>query len=306
MKNAFLDRFSPYLLLVLTVLFWAGNFNLARAIHVDVPPLGLSFWRWAVAALILLPFAWASMRAALPLARVHWRLVLALAVLGVAGFNSLVYMGLQTTTATNGVLLQSVAPITMILLAGLVLHEESTVMQWLGIVVSLLGVVVIITRADVAVLQHLAFNRGDVWILAATLDWSLYTVLLRKLPEGLKGLPILGFTVGLGALVILPFYLHESLTFQTMPITAVSVASIAYVAVFPSLLSYMFWNHATQRLGVNRTGQFSHLMPVFGILLATLLLGERLQFYHAIGMILVAAGLVLTNIKQRRPCSSNG
>jgi drug/metabolite transporter (DMT)-like permease len=204
------------------------------------------------------------------------------------------------------VLLQSVAPITMILLAGLVLHEESTVMQWLGIVVSLLGVVVIITRADVAVLRHLAFNRGDVWILAATLDWSLYTVLLRKLPEGLKGLPILGFTVGLGALVILPFYLHESLTFQTMPITAVSVASIAYVAVFPSLLSYMFWNHATQRLGVNRTGQFSHLMPVFGILLATLLLGERLQFYHAIGMILVAAGLVLTNIKQRRPCSSNG
>ncbi|WMP18353.1 DMT family transporter [Thiothrix lacustris] len=298
MQNSVLDRFSPYLLLVLTVLFWAGNFNLARAIHVEVPPLGLSFWRWAVAALILLPFAWASMRVALPLARVHWRLVLALSVLGVAGFNSLVYLGLQTTTATNGVLLQSVTPITMILLAGLVLHEKSTVMQWVGIVVSLLGVVVIITRADVRVLQHLAFNRGDVWILAATLDWSLYTVLLRKLPEGLKGLPILGFTVGLGALVILPFYLHESLTFQTMPITAVSVASIAYVAVFPSLLSYMFWNHATQRLGVNRTGQFSHLMPVFGILLATLLLGERLQFYHAIGMILVAVGLVLTNLKR--------
>ena len=298
MQTFFLDRFSPYLLLVLTILFWAGNFNLARAIHVDVPPLGLSFWRWAVAALILLPFAWASMRAALPLARVHWRLVLALAVLGVAGFNSLVYMGLQTTTATNGVLLQSVAPITMILLAGLVLHEESTVMQWLGIVVSLLGVVVIITRADVAVLQHLAFNRGDVWILAATLDWSLYTVLLRKLPEGLKGLPILGFTVGLGALVILPFYLHESLTFQTMPITAVSVASIAYVAIFPSLLSYMFWNHVTHRLGVNRTGQFSHLMPVFGILLATVLLGERLQLFHALGMSLVAAGLLLTNMKR--------
>lgn len=298
MQNSVLDRFSPYLLLVLTVLFWAGNFNLARAIHVEVPPLGLSFWRWAVAALILLPFAWASMRVALPLACVHWRLVLALSVLGVAGFNSLVYLGLQTTTATNGVLLQSVTPITMILLAGLVLHEKSTVMQWVGIVVSLLGVVVIITRADVRVLQHLAFNRGDVWILAATLDWSLYTVLLRKLPEGLKGLPILGFTVGLGALVILPFYLHESLTFQTMPVTAVSVASIAYVAVFPSLLSYMFWNHATQRLGVNRTGQFSHLMPVFGILLATLLLGERLQFYHAIGMILVAVGLVLTNLKR--------
>lgn len=298
MQHSFIDRFSPYLLLVLTILFWAGNFNLARAIHADVPPLGLSFWRWAMAALILLPFAWSAMRGALPLARVHWRLVLALAVLGIAGFNSLVYVGLQTTTATNGVLLQSVTPITMILLAGLVLHEKSHVWQWLGIGVSLIGVLVIITKADWQVLQQLAFNRGDVWIVLATLDWSLYTVLLRKLPDDLKGLPILGFTVSLGALVILPFYLYESVTFQTMPFTTLSVASIAYVAVFPSLLSYMFWNHATQRLGVSRTGQFSHLMPVFGILLATLLLGERLQFYHAIGMILVAAGILLANKKR--------
>ena len=295
MQHSFLDRFSPYLLLVLTILFWAGNFNLARAIHADVPPLGLSFWRWAVAALLLLPFAWNSMRAALPLAREHWRLVLALAVLGIAGFNSLVYVGLQTTTATNGVLLQSVTPITMILLAGLVLHEKSTLAQWAGIGVSLVGVLVIITKADWQVLQQLAFNRGDMWIVLATLDWSLYTVLLRKLPQGLRGTPILGFSITLGALAILPLYVYESVTFQTMPVTAISVASIAYVAVFPSLLSYMFWNHATQKLGVNRTGQFSHLMPVFGILLATLLLGERLQLYHALGMLLVAAGLVLTN-----------
>ena len=302
MQHSFLDRFSPYLLLVLTILFWAGNFNLARAIHADVPPLGLSFWRWAVAALILLPFAWGSMRAALPLAREHWRLVLALAVLGIAGFNSLVYVGLQTTTATNGVLLQSVTPITMILLAGLVLHEKSTLAQWAGIGVSLVGVLVIITKADWQVLQQLAFNRGDMWIVLATLDWSLYTVLLRKLPQGLRGMPILGFSITLGALAILPLYLYESVTFQTMPVTAVSVASIAYVAVFPSLSSYMFWNHATQKLGVNRTGQFSHLMPVFGILLATVLLGERLQFYHALGMLLVAAGLVLTNkFKEGKP-----
>ena len=295
MQHSFLDRFSPYLLLVLTILFWAGNFNLARAIHADVPPLGLSFWRWAVAALLLLPFAWNSMRAALPLAREHWRLVLALAVLGIAGFNSLVYVGLQTTTATNGVLLQSVTPITMILLAGLVLHEKSTLAQWAGIGVSLVGVLVIITKADWRIFQQLAFNRGDMWIVLATLDWSLYTVLLRKLPQGLRGTPILGFSITLGALAILPLYVYESVTFQTMPVTAISVASIAYVAVFPSLLSYMFWNHATQKLGVNRTGQFSHLMPVFGILLATLLLGERLQLYHALGMLLVAAGLVLTN-----------
>lgn len=298
MQNSLLDRFSPYLLLVLTVLFWAGNFNLARAIHADVPPLGLSFWRWAVAALILLPFAWPAMRGALPLAWLHWKLVLALALLGIAGFNSLVYVGLQTTTVTNGVLLQSVTPIFTILLAGLLLQEQSTRWQWLGVIISLAGVLVIMTRADPGALLRLGFSIGDVWILAATLDWALYTVLLRKLPNGLKGLPILGFSVTLGALAILPFYLYESLTFQPMPFTVVSVSSIAYVAVFPSLLAYMFWNHATHRLGANLTGQFSHLMPVFGILLATLLLGERLQFYHAVGMLLVAAGLVLANMKR--------
>ncbi|MBU0656782.1 MAG: DMT family transporter [Gammaproteobacteria bacterium] len=295
MPTGLLDRVSPYLLLVLTVLFWSGNFNLARAVNADVPPLGLSFWRWAVAGLILLPFAWRAMGNALPLLRTHWKLVGALALLGVAGFNSLVYVGLQTTTATNGVLLQTVTPVLTVLLASAVLQEHSTLRQWAGVVISLLGVLAIITRADVAVLRQLDFTSGDLWMLAAALDWALYTILLRKLPGGLRGLPILGFTVILGALAILPLYVHESLTVRTMPITLVSSLSVLYVAVFPSLLAYLFWNHATQKLGAGRTGQFSYLLPVFGILLAVLFLGERLQLYHVAGMVLVAAGLLLTN-----------
>lgn len=290
-----LNRVSPYLLLVLATLFWAGNFNLARAVHADIPSLALSFWRWCVAALILLPFAYQSMRVALPLAREHWRLVLALSVLGVAAFNSLAYLGLQTTTVTNGVLLQAVTPVFTILLAGLLLREPASLRQWLGLLVSIFGVLVIITRADAAVLQHLAFTRGDVWMLVAALDWAVYTILLRKLPPGLQGLPILGFSVTLGALVILPFYLHETLTAQAMPLTPVSVGSVLYVAVFPSLLSYLFWNDATRRLGAGRTGQFSYLMPVFGILLAVLLLGEQLHTYHALGALLVVGGLVISN-----------
>lgn len=299
MPATFLDRFSPYLLLVLTVLFWAGNFNLARAVNADVPPLALSFWRWVTAGLILLPFAWQSMRQALPLLRVHWLLVGALAALGVAGFNSLVYIGLQTTTATNGVLLQTVTPVLTLLLASLILREHSSLRQWSGLVISLSGVLVIVTRADVHVLRHLDFTTGDLWMLAASLDWAMYTILLRKLPGGLKGLPILGFTVLFGALGILPFYLYESLTVQTMPLSLISVGSVLYVAVFPSLLSYLFWNHATQKLGAGRTGQFSYLLPVFGILLAVLFLGEELHFFHFVGMLLVAVGLLLTNWRRK-------
>lgn len=293
MRVTVLDRFSPYLLLVLTVLFWAGNFNLARAVNADIPPLALSFWRWATAGLILLPFAWQALRQALPLLRAHWKLVAALALLGVTGFNSLVYMGLQTTTATNGVLIQTITPVLTVLLASLLLREHSSLRQWLGVVLSLSGVLVIVVRADAQVLRQLDFTSGDLWMLAAALDWALYTVLLRKLPEGLKGLPILGFTVLLGALAILPLYLHESLTFHVMPVTPVSVLSVLYVAVFPSLLSYLFWNHATQRLGAGRTGQFSYLLPVFGILLAVLFLGEHFYTYHMLGALLVAVGLVM-------------
>lgn len=300
MQATFLDRFSPYFLLVLTILFWSGNFNLARAVNADVPPLALSFWRWAVAGLILLPFAWRSMRQALPLLRVHWKLVGALALLGVTGFNSLVYVGLQTTTATNGVLLQTITPVLTVLLASVVLKEHSSLRQWGGIAVSLLGVLVIITRADLRVLHHLDFTTGDLWMLAASLDWACYTILLRKLPNGLKGLPVVGFTVLLGALGILPLYVHESLVFRPMPVTLTSVLSVGYVAIFPSLLSYLFWNHATQKLGAGRTGQFSYLLPVFGILLAVLFLGERLHLFHALGMVLVAAGLVLTNWRRTR------
>ncbi len=299
MPATFLDRFSPYLLLMLTLLFWAGNFNLARAVNADVPPLALSFWRWTTAGLILLPFAWKAMRQALPLLRAHWLLVGALAALGVAGFNSLVYIGLQTTTATNGVLLQTVTPVLTLLLASLILREHSSLRQWSGLAISLFGVLVIITRADVHVFQQLDFTVGDLWMLAASLDWAMYTILLRKLPGGLKGLPILGFTVLLGALGILPFYLYESLTVQTMPFTPISVGSVLYVAIFPSLLSYLFWNHATQKLGAGRTGQFGYLLPVFGILLAVLFLGETLHLFHFVGMLLVAVGLLSTNWRRR-------
>lgn len=299
MTTTFLDRFPPYLLLVLTVLFWSGNFNLARAVHADIPPLALSFWRWATAGLILLPFAWQPMRQALPLLRAHWRLVGALALLGVAGFNSLVYEGLQTTTATNGVLIQTITPVLTVLLASALLREHSSLRQWLGVGLSLLGVLVIISHADVGILRRMDFTSGDLWMLAAALDWAFYTVLLRKLPEGLKGLPILGFTVLLGALAILPLYVYESLTFHIMPVTLVSMGSVLYVAVFPSLLSYLFWNHATQQLGAGRTGQFSYLLPVFGILLAVAFLGERLHLFHVAGMALVAVGLLLTNWQRK-------
>lgn len=298
MALSVLDRVSPYLLLVLTTLFWAGNFNLARAVSTQIPPMGLSYWRWTVAALILIPLIWRHLASTGSVFKQHWKLVLSLSLLGITGFNSLVYLGLQTTTAVNGVLMQSVCPIFIIMLAAGLLGEKATGLQWLGIGVSLAGVVIILIKGDIKVLQTLSFTQGDLIVLLAVLSWALYTVLLRKLPITLKGLPILGYTIVIGSIMILPLYSYETLVkAHPMPLSWLSVSSVAYVAIFPSLLAYWFWNHATSQLGASRTGQFTHLIPVFGLTIATLLLGEQLHGYHWLGGVLVALGLILSNWK---------
>ncbi|MEJ2399699.1 MAG: DMT family transporter, partial [Gammaproteobacteria bacterium] len=181
------------------------------------------------------------------------------------------------------------------LLSILLLGHRPQVMQLLGVLVSLAGAIVILTRGDPAILKGLEFASGDLLVLLAVFLWGLYTVLLKKLPEELRGIPVLGYTVTVGTILILPFYLHETMNGRPVPLTPTSIASILYVAIFPSVLAYIFWNHATARLGPERTGQFSHLIPVFGILIATLVLGESLQSYHFAGILLVSAGLLLAN-----------
>lgn len=294
-RPGMLDRVSPYLLLVLTTLFWGGNFNVARAVSGEVPPLGLSFWRWLVAFLVLLPFALRPMWRHRACFFEHWMLVCLLAFLGVTLFNTLVYLGLQTTTAINASLMQSITPVFIILLSRLLLGNRTGMRQWLGILVSLSGALVILTRAEAGVILELRVARGDLVVLLAVFIWGAYTVLLKKLPAEFGGLPLLGYTMAIGTPLILPFYLHESLHGWPVPVTTASILSIGYVALFPSVLAYLFWNHATSRIGPERTGHFSHLIPVFGLLIATLVLGESLQPFHLAGILLVAAGLLLAN-----------
>ncbi len=292
---------SPYLLLVLTTLFWSGNFVLARFVRLDVPPIGLSFFRWAVAGLILLPFVWGRMRRDWPLVRRHIGLILVLAVLGVANFNTFVYLGLQSTTASNGVLLQSIMPLVILGLARLILGTSIRPTQVLGILVSLCGVITIVARGDLTTLAGLDINRGDLWILLAVLSWGLYSVGLKKLPPAIDPFAFLGYAIAIGASCILPFYLWEAAAGRTMSLDAVTLGSVGYVAIFPSLLAYLFWNHAVHRVGPERAGQFIHLMPVFGSLLAMLFLGEVLHPYHLAGIALVAAGIFLATSKRFLP-----
>jgi len=299
MSTGILNKVSPYWLLALTTLFWAGNFNVGRAIAEAVPPLGLSFWRWTVAFVILLPFAYGPMKQQWPALKQHIKLVLVLSLFGVAAFNSLVYLALQTTTAINVAMIQSTCPILILLISTIFWANKTGVQQWAGVLVSLTGAGVILIRGDFSVLANLDFKTGDLWMLAAACSWAIYTALLRKLPDALKGLPFLGYSMLMGIVMIFPFYLAETLSGRPMPFSSTSLSGIAYVSIFASLLAFLFWNNATSRIGANHTGQFLHLIPVFGITIAVLVLGETLENFHLIGILLVAIGLALANITIR-------
>ena len=282
-----------WLLAALPPLFWSGNFVLARALHADIPPLALSFWRWSGALLILLPFTWRGLWRQRQLLARHWPVLTLLAVLGVTIYNTMAYLGLQHTTATNAVLLNSVAPVLIVGLSFLLLGVPVRAAQLGGILISLAGVVLIATRGQPQLLAQLSLNRGDLWIIIACLDWALYSVCLHWRPAGLAPATFLTAIVVIGLVPLAGLYTLELTAGHGFTPDAVTLGAIGYVALFPSVLAYLFWNRAIAEQGANRTGHYIHLMPVFGTLLAVLLLGERLHGFHLLGGLLIGAGILL-------------
>lgn len=283
----------PYLLLTLAPLFWAGNFVIGRAVHADVPPIGLAFWRWVISFLLVLPFAGRGLVRDRAVIRRHAPILLALAALGIAAFNTLVYLGLQSTTAINGLLMQSIMPVLIMALSFLVSGERITARQGLGVLVSLAGAVVVITRGDFGALTGLALNRGDLLILLAVLGYAGYSVLLRRRPA-IGAMSFLAVTFGAGALMLAPLAIWEAVVGgRVLDLNRTTVLAVGYVAVFPSILSYLCFNRGVQLVGANRAGLFIHLLPLFGTLLAVAVLGESLLPAHAAGMALILGGIAL-------------
>jgi drug/metabolite transporter (DMT)-like permease len=289
-KRRFFDL--PYVLLILSALFWSGNFIVARAVHLDVPPMGLVFWRWFGSLAVVLPFAWRPLQHDWPVIRRHWRIILALAAVGVASFNTLVYLGLQSTTALNAVLLQSAIPILIFIFAYVIFRDRVRPVQALGILLSLAGIMTIVARGDVATIHGLAFNRGDLLVFAAVVLWAVYSVLLRKRPA-VHPLSFLTVTIVISVVLLLPLYSWEHLSGRVMHFDLVTMLAIGYVAIFPSVLAYLFYNRGVDLIGANRAGTFIHLMPLFGSIMAILFLGETFHVYHAVGIALILGGLTL-------------
>ncbi len=292
MKN---KTYLPYLIMIIPPLLWAGNFIVGRAVSDQGAPLGLSIWRWFLATLILLPFAVKPLWQQRHIITKHFINITILSTLSITAFNSLAYIALQYTTATNATLLNSFIPIFILVITGIFLKEQISKKQIFGVIISLLGVFVILTRLNIEIISALEVNKGDLWMLLAALDWALYSVSLKYLrPKDLGPIPFLAIMTIIGTIILLPIMVWNPLNEPAITWNNEMLKAIAYIAIFPSIIAYLAWNYGIQRLGSAVGGQFIHLMPFFGALMAVAFLGETIHLYHLVGGACIGFGLWLS------------
>ncbi len=282
----------PYLLLVLASIFWSGNTIVGRLVHENIPPLGLSFWRWLTASVIIYFIARSHLRREWPLIKKNLLLLLLLSFLSVSTFNPLIYTGLQWTTSINAFLIQAVMPALIVLMSFAFFREKIRPLQTAGVLVSLAGALIIIAHGDQKILQSMSLHQGDVLIFIAVVFYAAYSVMLRKLPP-IHPLSSAAVIFIIGALTLLPPYIWETVYVRAMPLNLSSVMAVGYVAVFASVIAYLCYNRGVELAGANRAGMFIYLMPVFGSVMAIVFLGESLEWFHFAGIFLIISGILL-------------
>ena len=291
-------RASAFALLALSNLLWSGNWVIGRALREAFDPISLNFWRWLVAVLVMAPFAVAATAANLKVIRRHLGLFLLLALFGVAGFQCLVYLGLESTTAINAVLINAAGPLFFILCSWILERERAGARQVAGMLVSFLGIVIIVCQGDAARLALLEFHRGDLWILIAMPLWGLYSVLLKRCPPEVRGIAFAFVIAVLGVAMLLPFYVLYPMKRPAGIPGGAEVAAVLYVAIAASVFAFLCWNRGVAVVGANAAGFTLPLLPAFGTVLAIVLLGESFQAFHAAGIATILAGVGLATYKK--------
>jgi drug/metabolite transporter (DMT)-like permease len=291
---------QPYILLSITALCWAGNAIVGRLAAGQIPPVTLSFLRWSLAFLIILPMAWKHLKRDWPAIRASLGLMIFISVTGIAAFNTLQYWALEHTTALNTLLLQSAVPLFVAVWSLFLLGVRLTLAQAIGVALSLTGLLVILLHGDLTALAGIAFNKGDLIFTVALVIFGLYSVLTLKRPK-IHSLSFVGFTFGCGAACLIPLLVVELVSRPVMQLNTANLLSTFYVAVFPSTVAYLCFNRGVQLIGANRAAPFFHVVPLFGSAMAIVFLGERPQLFHVIGFVLVLTGVFVASRKTSAP-----
>jgi len=289
---------TAYIFLLITTLFWSGNFIVGKAASLyEIPPFTLNFYRWLLAWLILMPFTFKEIIEKKKYILDNIRLITALGITSITFFNSIVYYSLNFTNVINGALMISVIPVMIIFFSWVFKIEKTNIYQITGVIFSLLGVAVIITKAELNILLDLDFNKGDLWMVVAMFSWAIYSVLLKKKKHKLSQISLLEMIITMGLIFLFPIYFIEMKMGYHVILNIPFVLTLTYVVLFPSLISFLFWIKGIALIGANRSGIFLHLMPIFSALMAIIILKEKFMFFHLIGAALILIGILLSNKK---------
>ena len=288
-----------YILLVLTTIFWSGNFIVGKAATIyNIPPFSLNFFRWLFAGIILLPFTFKEIFLKKNYIKANIGLFIILGITSITVFNSIVYYSLYFTQVITGVLMISTIPVWIILISSLLKIEKTNIYQIFGILLSLIGVVAIITKSDLEVIKGLEFNKGDLSIIVAMFSWAIFSTLLKKKKLKVSQITLLQVVIIFGLIFLTPIYIIELLLGNYIVLEKPFFLTLAYVVIFPGLLSFLFWIKGISVIGANRSGIFLHLMPIFGSVFAIIIFKEKIMFYHLIGAIFIIFGIRISNIKK--------
>lgn len=295
-KEKIMTRIPPQLLLILATMLWGGNFVIGRAIADDIPPLTLSFLRWTVALLIFFPITWKSLKNEWYLIRKNIGIVIILSITGVAAFNTLVYMALHYTTAINASLMNSSTPIVIYLLSFLFIKERLSKQQIIGAVLSLTGVIFIISDGSLQNITNFTFNSGDLIMLIAVICWSVYSLLVKQFSDRLPGNSTFLVTIIIGIIILFPFFIYE-VNQPTLYInwSVTTVLAILYIGIFASIVAFLSWNQGVIKFGASKAGMFLNFIPMFAAIFAVLFIGESLQLSQLFGAVFVISGVYLAS-----------
>jgi drug/metabolite transporter (DMT)-like permease len=287
---------QPYLLLSIATLGWAGNAVVGRLAAGHIAPVTLSFLRWSIACLIILPFAWKHLKRDWGAIRGQLGMMIFISLTGIAIFNTLQYWALEYTQALNTLLLQSALPLFVAVWSLILLGVRLRLTQAFGIALSLIGVLVILLHGDLSALTGIMFNKGDIIFTVGLVFFGLYSVMSLKRPP-IHGLSFAAFTFGCGSACLFPFLIWELISRPMMELNTANLLSLFYVAVFPSTVAYLCFNRSVQLIGANRAAPFFHMVPVFGTIMSIIFLGERPQMFHVVGFALVLTGVFVASRK---------
>ena len=292
------DRLA-YILLILASLFWAGNFVIGKFASIyEIPAFSLNFYRWLFVWIILFPFTYKEIYKNKKYIIENFRLFLVLGVTGITIFNSVVYYSLYFTQVISGILMISTIPVMIILISSVLKIEKTNNFQIIGVILSLVGVFCIITKADLELIKNLDFNKGDLSMTIAMFSWATYSALLKKKKYKLSQISLLQVIISFGFIFLIPIYFIENKIGNPLNFSLPFFSILTYAVLFPAIASYLFWIKGISIIGTNRAGVFLHLMPIFGAILAMIIFKEKFMFYHILGAIFIIIGITLSNKKK--------